>query len=131
MQNWRLSDLLSDQSNNINLIEGLKLIKQRATTGSLASYDKFEFDELVQFRQMYLLETEETITDAEPFPGEMMPPKKINVDLPDDAYKHLVMYYKAAYRELDFFTITEISQNPGYSGNGIVVRPQINQFGRI
>jgi hypothetical protein len=41
------------------------------------------------------------------------------------------MYYKAAYRELDFFTITEISRNPGYSGNRIVVRPQINQFGRI
>ena len=41
------------------------------------------------------------------------------------------MYYKAAYRELDFFTIMEISRNPGYSGNEIVIRPQINQFGRI
>ena len=99
--------------------------------GSLASYDKFEFDEFVQFRQMYLLETEETITGAEPFPGKMIPPKKINVDLPDDTYKYLVMYYKVAYRELDFFTITEISQDPGYSGYGIVVRSQINQFGRI
>ena len=99
--------------------------------GSLASYDKFEFDELIRFRQMYLLETEETIIGAKPFPGEMMLPKKINVNLPDDTYKHLVMYYKAAYRELDFFTITEISQNPGYSGHGIVIQPQINQFGRI
>ena len=109
----------------------MKLIKQRATTGSLASYDKFEFDELVRFRQMYLLDTEETITGAEPFPGEMMTPKKINVDLPNDTYKHLVMYYKAAYRNLDFFTIEEISRNPGFSGHGVVVWPQINQFGRI
>ena len=41
------------------------------------------------------------------------------------------MYYKAAYRNLDFFTIEEISRNPGYSGHGVVIRPQINQFGRI
>jgi hypothetical protein len=47
MQTWRLDDLLSAQLNNTKLVEGLKLIQPRATAGSLASYDDFEFAELV------------------------------------------------------------------------------------
>jgi hypothetical protein len=76
MQNCRLDDLLSAQSDNMKLIDGLKLIQQCATTGSLASYDEFEFAELVRFRQIYHLEAEDTITGIEPFPGEMLSPKK-------------------------------------------------------
>ena len=81
MQNWRLDDILSSQSNNMRLVEGLKLLKQRATLGSLASSDDLEFAELCQFRQISRLET---ITGIEPFPGEMMSPKRMNVALPDD-----------------------------------------------
>ena len=72
MQNWRLDDILSSQSNNMRLVEGLKLLKQRATLGSLASSDNLEFAELCQFRQISRLEIEDTITSIEPFPGEMM-----------------------------------------------------------
>ena len=72
MQNWRLDDILSSQSNNMRLVEGLKLLKQRATLGSLASYDDLEFAELCQFRQISCLEIKDTITSIEPFPGEMM-----------------------------------------------------------
>src|SRR5947207_10243792 len=75
MQNWRLDDLISAQSNNAKLTKGLKLIQPRTTLGSLAAYDNFQFAELCRFRQIYQLETEETITGTEPFPGEMLLPK--------------------------------------------------------
>ena len=86
MQNWRLDDILSSQSNNMRLVEGLKLLKQRVTLESLASSDDLEFAELCQFRQISRLEIEDTITSIEPFPDEMMSPKKMNVTLPDDIY---------------------------------------------
>jgi hypothetical protein len=126
MQNWRLDDLLSAQMDNTKLAEGLKLIRPRATTGSLASYDEFEFSELVRFRKIYNLEVDNTITGSEFLPGEMMPPKRVNVSLPDDTYTLLVEYYNEAY-DFDFFRIGEA----GYSDSRIIVRPQINQFGRI
>lgn len=126
MQNWRLDDLLSTQFDNNKLVEGLKLIQQRATTGSLASYDEFEFSELARFRQIYHLEVENTITGAESLPGEMLPPKKIDVGMTDDVYTLLVEYYNEAY-DLNFLRIGEAGQ----SDNRIIVRPQINQFGRI
>src|SRR5271156_6443951 len=107
MQNWQLDDLLSTQSNNINLVEGLKLIKQWATLESLANYDKFEFAELDRFRQIYRLEVENTITGAESFPGEMISPKKYDVSLLDDIYKLLVEYYNTAYDHLNFYSIAE------------------------
>ena len=47
MQNWRLDDILLSQSNNMRLVEGLKLLKQRATLGSLASSDDLEFAEQI------------------------------------------------------------------------------------
>jgi hypothetical protein len=132
MQNWRIDDLLSAQSNNIKLIKGLKLIQPRATSGSLASCDNFEFDELVRFREIYCLEVENTITGAEPFPGMMMHPKKINVSLPDNIYTLLVNYYNVAYGEdLDFLSIAEASRNLVRSARRIVTQPRINQFGRI
>ena len=132
MQNRRLDDIISTQSNNSNLVdEGLKLIKHRVTSGSLASYDNFDFAELARFRQIYRLEVETTITGAEPFPGEMLPSQKNDVGLPDDIYKLLVEYYNAAYDDLNFVSIAEASQNPGRSDRRVIVRPQINQFGRI
>ena len=128
MQTWRLDDLLSAQLNNIKLAEGLKLIQSRATTGSLASSDDFEFVELVRFRQIYCLKAENMITGTEPLPGEMMSPKKINVGLPDDVYKILVDYYNDAY-DSEFVSIAELVQRS--SSIKIVVRPQINQFRRV
>jgi hypothetical protein len=128
MQNRQLDDIISAQSNNAKLSESLSLIKPRATLGSLAAYDNFEFDELYRFRQIYQLETDNTITGAEFFPGEMMSPKKINVGLPDDVYNILVAYYKNAYG-MEFSTIAESVQRS--STRTIIVRPQVNQFGRI
>jgi len=130
MQNWRLDDLLSAQSHNTKLTEGLKLIQPRATSGSLAAYDKFEFAELSRFRQIYHFEIEDTITGVEIFPGEMLPPEKINVSLPDNIYNILVKYYNSAY-DLEFVSIAEASQRKSDRSGRIVVRPQINQFGRI
>src|ERR1700741_165569 len=106
MQNWRLDDLLSTQSNNMKLANSLKLLKQRSTPGSLARYDDFEFTEVAHFRQIYNLEVDDTITGLETFPGEMISPKRMNVTLPDDIYGILVDYYNNAY-EHEFVTIAE------------------------
>ena len=46
MQHWRLDELLSAQSDNMKLVEGLKLIQHWATSGSLGIYDNFEYAEL-------------------------------------------------------------------------------------
>src|SRR2546425_1888622 len=128
MQNWRLDDILSSQSNNMRLVEGLKLLKQRATLGSLASSDDLEFAELCQFRQISRLEIEDTITGIEPFSGEMMSPKRMNVTLPDDIYDILVEYYNNAY-DSEFVTIVKAATE--CFGDRIVVRSQVNQFRRI
>jgi len=130
MQNWRLDDLLSIQSNNQKLFNGLKLIQSRPTTGSLSAYDNFEFDELCRFMQIYNLQVEVTITGNEPFPGEMMTLKRINVDLLDDIYNCLVNYYNDAY-EAEFITISGIMKNIRNSDQTIVILPRINQYGRI
>ena len=128
MHNWRLDDLLSKQLDNSKLTEALKLVQSRITLGSLAAYDNFEFDELYWFRQIYRLETEDTITDTEIFPGEMMSPKKIGVSLPDDIYDILVDYYNAIY-DSDFVSIAESVQRS--TEHSIIILPRINQFGRI
>ncbi|CAG8714430.1 5477_t:CDS:1, partial [Funneliformis mosseae] len=83
-----------------------------ATSESLASYDNFESDELVRFRQIYCLKVENTITDAELFPSIMMYLKKIDIGLPDNIYSLLVNYYNTAYgKNLDLFSIAKASQN--------------------
>src|SRR2546430_5570356 len=58
----------------------------------------------------------------------MMSPKKINVALPDDIYDILVEYYNNAYGS-EFVTIAKAATE--CSGDRIIVRPQVNQFGRI
>ena len=126
MRNWRLDGLISCQ-NDTRLVKGLDLIKSRPTTGSLASYDDFQYDELYRFMLIYNIEVEDTITGSKKLPGEMMTPKKLEVNLPDDVYDLLVNYYNNAY-ELEFVTIAESIES---KNNSIVVRPQINQFGRI
>lgn len=133
MQNWRLDDLLSSQSGNQKLEEGLKIVRPRPTIGSLAAYDEFEFDEMYRFMQNFRLETDDIITGIESFPGEMMKPAKIGVDLPEEIYNHLVQYYKDAY-DLDFVSLTESTSNKRNNirnSNQIIVLPRINQFSRI
>ncbi|CAG8460297.1 16488_t:CDS:2, partial [Racocetra fulgida] len=96
MQNWRLDDLISTQSNNLNLIKGLSLIWPKATVGSLAIYDNCKFDELCLFRQIYQLEIEDTIT----------------------------AYYNNAY-DMEFLSIEEFTGEKARSfERRIVIRPQ-------
>jgi len=128
MQHWRLDDLISAQSNNTKLAEALKLIQPRATFGSLAANDNFEFAELCQFRKIFLQEVDDTIVGSEPFPGEMLTPCRNRVALPDNIYQILTDYYNNAY-ELQFVTIADSILNS--SGNSIVVPNMVEQFGRI
>ena len=106
MQNQKLDNLLSDQSDNLKLQEELKLLNPRTSVGSLAAYDGFNFDEMHRFMRSFHLDVDETITGKEPFPGEMMKPKRFNVDLPEEICDHLIKYYKNAYN-LNFTSFTE------------------------
>ena len=99
MRNWRLDNIISCQDNP-KLTNGLELIKSRPTAGSLAAYDNFQFDELHRFVLIYNIEVEDTITGSEMLPGEMMAPKELEANLPDDVYNLLVDYYNNTY-ELD------------------------------
>src|SRR5256885_10402594 len=74
------------------------------------------------------LEIEDTITGIEPFPGEMMSPKRMKVALPDDIYDILVEYYNNAY-DSEFVTIVKAATE--CSSDKIVAWSQVNQFGRI
>jgi len=128
MRHWRLDDLVSAQSNNIKLVEALKLIKPRATSGSLADYDNFNFVQLYQFRKIFFQEVDDTIVGSEPFPGEMLTPCRNRVALPDNIYQILTDYYKNAY-ELQFITIAESISTS--STDSIVVPNMVDQFGRV
>ena len=76
MQHWRLDDLVSAQSNNIKLVEALKLIQPQPTLESLAAYDNSNYAELYQFRKVFFQKVDDTIISSEPFPGKMLTPCK-------------------------------------------------------
>ena len=128
MQHWRLDNLVSAQSNNVKLVEALKLIQPRQTSGSLAAYDNFNYSELYQFRKVFFQEVDDTIVGSEPFPGEMLMPRKNQVALPDDIYQILTEYYNTAYN-LQFITIAESISTS--SRDAIVVSNMVDQFGRV
>src|SRR5271154_2105243 len=106
MQNWRLDDLVSAQSNNIKLVEALKLIQPWTTTGSLADYDNFKSAQLYQFRKFFFQEVDDIIIGSELFPGEMLMSCRNQIALSDSIYQILIDYYNNAY-ELQFLTIAE------------------------
>jgi hypothetical protein len=54
MQNSRLDSLISIRSDNAKLINALSLVQPRLTTGSLAAYNGFDFNELHQFMQIFI-----------------------------------------------------------------------------
>lgn len=133
MQNWRLDDLISAQSDNTKLMEALCLVQSRSTTGTLAAYDGFNFAELYQFMQIFHQKIDATITGSEEFSGEMLTLRKNHVSLPDAIYELLVKYYNDTY-DLDFVSIAELASSDlllSNSQQSIVVLPNVDQFGRI
>jgi hypothetical protein len=128
MQNCQLNNLILDEQDNTKLTEALHLVQSRATAGSLAAYDKFEFAELYRFMQIYRQETDTTITGSEPFPGEILG-KIDRISLPDSIYELLISYYNNTYNEWDFVSIAEMSND--LSSNSVLVLPFANQFFRI
>jgi hypothetical protein len=127
MQHWRLDGLVSSQSYNIKLVEALKLIQPRASSGSLADYDNFEYSELWQFRKIFFQEVDDTVVGDEPLPGELLTPRRSRVALPDNVYQILTKYYNAAY-DLQFVTIAESIST---SSDSIVVPNMVDQFGCV
>jgi hypothetical protein len=134
MQDQKLDDLLSHQTENLLLQEGLKLLWPRPTAGSLAAYDELNFEEMHRFMRSFRLDIDETITGSEPFPGEVMKPTRFDVILPEEICEHLVQYYKDAYN-LDFVSFTKYISNRQINQRNpnqpIIIQPRANQFGRI
>ena len=122
MQNDRLANLIISQQDNTKLTKALHLVKARPTTGSLAAYESAE---LYQFMQNY--QQELAATGSDPFPGEMLTPKK-EYSLPDSIYELLAKYYNDTY-DLQFVTIAEYSNDQ--SSDSIIVRPEVDQFARV
>jgi hypothetical protein len=135
MQNCRINNLVSLQLNNKNLIGALELIKPRATTGSLAAYDGFKSEELLQFRRIFCHKLDDIINGSELFPGALLNPIYNQVDLPDDVLETLITYYNEIYGDYgEFISMNDLIernlQNDS-SNRYIVVQPKINQCGRI
>src|SRR6266542_6704987 len=127
MQNWRLDNILSRQLNNDKLSEGLKLLKPRSTTGTLAAYYELDYNELFRFRQIFCQEIDNTINGSEAFSGEMLTSRKNQVSLPDDIYQILIEYYSNTY-ESKFVTIAE---SVSASLNDFIVTNMVDQIGHV
>ena len=80
---------------------------------NLVTYDEFEFNELLQFLNIYHLNIDDTITDRELFPRIMLTSTKLNVTLPGKVYKMLVDYYNNAYKanKLNFVSVTDLARS--------------------
>ena len=74
MQNYKIDNLVSIQQNNLKLINRLELIRPQKTLGSLAAYDGFNAEELLQFRRSFCHESGDTVTESELFLGEILSP---------------------------------------------------------
>ncbi|CAG8596435.1 19505_t:CDS:1, partial [Racocetra fulgida] len=130
-QNWRLNSLIFNQSNNYKLLNALKFIKSRPTTGSLAANNKVDFADLYYFVQTFRQEIDNTITGSELFPREMLILKKSQISLSDDIYRLLAEYYKTAYNKKEIVTITKAASSKDKLEDMIIASPIIDQYARI
>ncbi|GET01276.1 hypothetical protein GLOIN_2v415082 [Rhizophagus clarus] len=62
MQNCRINDLISVQTDDQRFINSFKLIEPQKITGSLVAYNDLESETLLQFKQIFCCELEDTIT---------------------------------------------------------------------
>lgn len=136
MQNYKIDNLISIQSDNLKLINGLELIKARQSLGSLAAYDDFKSKEMLQFRKIFCHELDITITGCELFPGQLLTPINETVELPDNIFKLLITYYSEIYGDenTEFISMKDLInrnlQNDTTNRYRVVI-PIINQCGRI
>ncbi|GBB99591.1 hypothetical protein RclHR1_35770001 [Rhizophagus clarus] len=134
MQNCRINDLISVWTNDQRLINGLKLIELQKTTGSLAAYDDLESETLLQFKQIFCCELEDTITSSEFYPGKFLNPIKNYVELPENLYEYLITYYNEVYCEnmnVEFNSMSNLINKGLQNDSYIVMQSIINQCGRI
>ncbi|PKK78265.1 hypothetical protein RhiirC2_770368 [Rhizophagus irregularis] len=116
VQNLRLDSLISAQSDNAKLMNALPLVQSRLTTGSLAAYDGFDFNELYHFMQNFHQNIDNTITTgSEEFQGEMLTPRN-RVLLSNATYELLVKYYNDIY-DWNFTSIADLASSDLSSGD--------------
>jgi hypothetical protein len=118
MQNSQLDSLIFARSDNAKLINALSLVQPQLTTGSLAAYDGFDFNELHQFMQIFHQNINNMITGSEKFSGEMLTQRN-RVSLSDATYELLVKYYNDTY-DWNFVSIADLSSSGLSSVNSIV-----------
>ncbi|GBB93931.1 hypothetical protein RclHR1_22580002 [Rhizophagus clarus] len=134
MQNCRIDNLISVQTNNQRLINGLKLIEPQITIGSLAAYNDLESETLLQFKQIFYCKLENTITGSEFYPEKFLNPIKNCVELSKNLYEHLITYHNKVYGEdmnVKFSSMLNLIDKGLRNDSYIVMQPIINQCGRI
>jgi hypothetical protein len=104
---------------------GLELLEKQSSVGSLSKADEFSSDKIERFWLNSRNIQQSSITESEPFLGEMMRPIFEDVIISDSMLNLLVEYYMATYEILEF-------QRPfGESHeDSIVIGVKINQFSR-
>ncbi len=127
MQSWKLDNILSSQLNNDKLSEELKLLRPWIIIGTLATYDRLNYNELFWFRKIFYQEVDNIINGSKAFSGKMLTPKKNQISLSDNIHQILTEYYNNAY-ESKFITIIE---SVSASLSDFIVTNMVNQFGHI
>lgn len=115
---------IKDISSSVN-IQGLDLLDNRTTVGSLSEDDEYSSDEMERFWSNSRNIRESIVTGREPFPGEMLNPKSENVVLSKLMLDLMVEYYIASYETHNF-------KAPFGDGpkDSIIISVTINKFGR-
>ena len=116
MQSNALLDVLSSRAEG-HLQTCLQFIKQETMSGSLSIYNGNDYQ---KFLSMSVNVEDNSGTGSEPFPGELLGPKKDCVTFSKDLYALLVDYYNNTYN-YNFTFLTDILEHP----NAIATLPGI------
>src|SRR5205085_4746702 len=116
-----LDNKISEIVNSGMQTKGLEILKNRESVG----LTEFSSDNMHRFRLNYINIQESTITESEPFPGEMLNPSSKNITLSSSMLDLMVEYYMATYESLEF-------RKPFGEGSldAIIIRIKMNRFGR-
>ncbi|RHZ89046.1 hypothetical protein Glove_19g345 [Diversispora epigaea] len=118
----RINEIIYTENNS----KGLKILNTRQSIESLLEMDQFGYDEMRRFWMYSRTIQESTISEKEPFPGEMLKPFSENIPLSADGILDLMIaYYNDTYENLKFWKPFETD-----SLNSIIISLKINKYCR-
>ncbi|RHZ71625.1 hypothetical protein Glove_256g211 [Diversispora epigaea] len=122
MNDNRINEMIYTENNT----KGLEILNTRQSVGSLSEMDQFGHDEMRRFWMYSRTIQESTISEKEPFLGEMLKPFSKNIPLSADGILDLMIaYYNDIYENLKFQKPFETN-----SLNSIIIPLKINKYCR-